>query len=225
MRNHHYLLLMIAILLPLAAFVAGAGTVFAQSSCGLQASSASATTQYPGTNYGTYSQWSIQLTVPVSTTCPTVNGQIWVVGNVFDTYANTNIGSASTAMAQTNGYYSGQLVFTLPPSAVNHSLQLQLFAYGSYVNGQFATLLGSTTQTVTVNGNSYVYSPPTAYTGYYNSSPEYCSYQNGYMYCYYPTSGYYYYYSSPYYYTSSCANGQAMIYYNGSYYAVDCHHP
>ena len=224
MKKRHYLLLTVAILIPLAVIAASSGTTFAQSVCGLQIGSTSATTQYSGSNYGTYNQWSVQMTVPISTTCPNIGGgELWVVGNVFDTSANTNLGSANIALSpQANDYYSGQLVFTIPPYAVSHSLQLQLSAYSSYSNGQYSSLVATSTQTVTISSNSYVYSPPTTWTGYYNGSPEYCNYQNGNMYCYYSTG--YYYYSSPYYYTSACYNGQAIIYYNGAYYAESCYH-
>lgn len=222
MKQRNYLLLTLAVLLPLA--VMAASTTYAQSLCGLQVGSASATTQYNGSSYGMYNNWGIQLTLPISTNCPNVGDQLFAVANAYDSTSNTNLGSANVAMTQSNGYFSGELVFTLPPSVVEHPLQIQISTYSSYANGQYQSLVGTATQTVTIHGNGYSYSPPAAWNGYYNSYPESCNYQNGYMYCYYPAGGYYYYYSSPYYYTSSCNGGRAVIYYNGHYHSVACYH-
>ena len=227
MKNRHYLLLAVAILIPLVMIAANSGTVSAQYASTLQCGSTTATTQFSGAYTGTSPQYSVQLTLPVSTVCPAAAGQLWAVGNVYDTNTGSNVGSATIALTTASaGYYSGQLVFTLPASVIQHSLQVQVSVYNNLVNGQYTSLLAMSTQTVNVNSNSYSYTPPVTYNAYSNSYPEYCSYLNGYMYCYYSTSygNYYHYYSSPYYYTSACYNGEAVIYHNWSYYAVSCYY-
>jgi hypothetical protein len=178
--------------------------------------------QYSGGNYyGPSNPWNTQLTVPISLSCPNTGAQLWAVGNVYDTVANTNLGSSNIAMNSNNGYYSGQLVFTLPPSVIEHLLQVQISVYSSYNYGQYGSLVATTSPTFTIDSNNYYYAPTNPYNGYYNGHPSYCYYQNGYMYCYYQS--YYYSYSSPYYYMSSCFNGQAIIYYNGAYHNVNCY--
>ena len=194
-----------AILLPLAAVAASTGTVYAQS-CDIQVGSMVASTQYSGSYYGQTNPYSIQLTVPLSTNCPT-NAQLWAVGTTFDTVTNANLGSNNVIMSWNNGYYSGQLVFTVPSSVVGHQLQVQIQLYNSYVNGQFGGLVATSSPTVTINpSNSY---PSTGSYSYYNGSPTGC--YNGYY--YYSYSGYpYYNYGYPSYY--SCG----YSYYSYPYY-------
>jgi len=196
-----------------------------------------ASTQYSGNYYGQTNPYSIQLTVPLSTSCPSSGNLLWAVGTVYDTYSNINIGSSNAPMSLVNGYYSGQLVFAVPLSVVGHQLQVQIQVYNSYVNGQFGGLVATSSPTVTVNPSGYY--PPTGTNGYYNGAPNgyfsnyyyyygYPTYNNGYPYYYYnngypsysypyPSYSYpYYYYSSPYYhYGSGC-------YYGPGYYA-GCH--
>jgi hypothetical protein len=219
-----YVLLIFAALLPLAALAVSTAPVFAQSYCGVQVGSMAASMQYYGSNYyGQNNPWNIRLTVPISMGCPNSGGSLWTVGNIYDTVANTNLGSANVAMNAYNGYYSGQLVFTLPPSVIEHLLQIQISVYNGYGYGQYGSLVASSSPTVTIHSSSSYYNGSTnPYNSYNNGYPQYCYYQNGYMYCYYPT--YYYYYSSPSYYTSSCFNGQAITYYNGAYHYVTCYH-
>jgi hypothetical protein len=221
LKKPHYLLFALLALLPLAAISTG-GMVFAQSPCGVQVGSIQAAMEYYGSYYyGQSNPWDIQLTVPISLSCPNAGGELWAVGNTYDTVANTNLGSANTVMNSYNGYYAGQLVFTLPPSVIEHLLQVQISVYSGYENGQYNSLVAMTSPTVTTHSTNYYYSPVNPNNGYYNGYPTYCYYKNGYMYCYYQS--YYYYYSSPYYYSSGCSNGQAIIYYNGAYQYVICH--
>jgi hypothetical protein len=159
-------------------------------------------------------------------------GQLWAVGNVYDTVANSNVGSNSIAMNSNGGYYSGQLVFTLPSSVVEHLLQVSISVYSSYNSGQYGSLVATSSPTVTIhsgslyNNNQYNNYP---YSSYYYGYPNYY-YQNGYTYYYYPS---YYYYSNPTYHNgNSCFNGQTIVYYNGAYYYASCypyyyhhHHP
>jgi hypothetical protein len=234
MRYH--VLLALAVLLPLAAAAASTGTVFAQS-CGIQIGSVSATTQYSGSYYyGMNSPWNIQMTVPISTSCPNQGGQLWAVGNVYDTVANTNVGSNNIIMNMNNGYPSGQLVFTVPPSVIEHLLQVQISVYNSYNNGQYSGLVATSSPTVTIHSSSpssyYYNAPSNSYSysnSYYNGNPT--GYYNGYYYYsnngnyyyYYPYS-YYYYSSYPSYYSGgSCWNGQTIVYYNGAYYYASCY--
>lgn len=245
LKMSHYALLTLAVLLPLAA-VAASGLVFAQYSCPVQVSTASASTQYYGSNaYGSNNPYNIQMTMPISMSCPYMGGtygQLWAVGNVYDTVANTNVGSNSIVMNSNGGYYSGQLAFTLPSSVVEHLLQVSISVYSSYNNGQYGSLVATSSSTVTIhssalyNNNQYNNNPYYSnynnypYSSYYYGYPTYYYYQNGYMYYYYP---YNYYSSSPNNYQgNSCFNGQAIVYYNGAYYYASCypyyyhhHHP
>ena len=236
MKTRHYPLLIIAVLLPLVAVAASSGLVFAQS-CPLQIGSISAS-QYNGSNYyyGANSPSNIQMTMPISLSCPYMGGQLWAVGNVYDTITNTNLGSNNIVMNSNGGYYSGQLVFNLPSSVIEHQLQVSVSVYSSYSYGQYGSLVATSSPTVTIHAssvyNNYQYGNYPSYgsypySSYYNGYPSYYYYQNGYTY-YYP---YYYYYSNPTYYRSnSCFNGQTIIYYNGAYYYTSCyshyhHHP
>ena len=222
LKMRYYPLLTLAILLPLAAVSATSGAVLAQSWCGVQVGSAAAYGQYSGGDYyGPTNSWIIQLTVPISLSCPITGGQLSAVGNAYDTATDANLGSSNIVMNSNNGYYSGQLVFALPPSVIEHLLQVQISVYSNYSYGQYGSLVATTSPTFTIHSTNQYFASTSPYNGYYNGSPTYCYYQNGYMYCSYPS--YYYYYSSPYYYTSSCSNGQAIIYYNGSYEYVSCY--
>jgi hypothetical protein len=221
-------MLALTILLPLAIAAAGTGTVFGQS-CGLQVGSMAATTQNSqGYYYGQFNPYNIQLTVPISTSCTNMGAQLWATGTVFDTLTNANLGSNSAVMTSNNGYYAGQLTFTVPSSVVQHVLQVQIQVYNSYNNGQYAGLVASSSPTVTIHASSYYQPSSNYYTGYpsyYNGYPTgyyngYYYYSNGNYYYYYPY--YYYYYSSPYS-SGSCYNGQTIVYYNGSYYYASCY--
>ena len=218
LKTRYCALLALALLLPLATVGASVGSVFAQSYCSVQIGSATATTQYYGSNsYGSYSPWNIQLTLPVSAGCSNMSGPLWAMGNAYDTVANANVGSANAVMNSNGGYYDAQLVFTLPPSVVEHPLQISISVYSNYYNGQNGSLAGSASQTVTIHSNNS-YSVP---ANPYNSYPTYSYYQYGYIYYYYPSYYYYYYPSS--YLVGSCYNGQAIVYYNGTYYYVSCY--
>jgi hypothetical protein len=156
------------------------------------------------------------LTVPISLNCQNTGGQLWAVGNVYDTVANTNLGSSNTVLNSYNGYFTGQLGFNLPPSVIEHLLQVQISVYSSYNYGQYGSLVATITPTFTIHSTSYF--SPASYNNY--GYPSYCYYNNGYLYCY---QSYYYYYNYPSsYYEGSCFNGQAIIYYNGAYYYVSC---
>jgi len=219
LKNRHYLLLAFALLLPLAAVAASTGTVFGQS-CGVQVGSMVAT-QYSGGNYyGQNDPYSIQLTVPISMSCPTSGVQLWAVGNAYDTVTNANLGSNNIMMNANNGYYSGQLVFTVPSSVVGHQLQVQIQVYNNYTNGQYAGLVATSSPTLTIKlSNSY---PSTGSYSYYNGYQNGC--YNGYYY-YYGYSSYYScnsgypYYSYPYYYYSS----PTYYYHYGYHYGYHYH--
>ncbi|HUK26991.1 MAG TPA: hypothetical protein VLV31_01090 [Candidatus Acidoferrales bacterium] len=242
MKTRYYPLLIFSILLPLAAVAASSGLVFAQS-CPLQVGSISAS-QYSGSSYY-YGQSSsnIQMTMPISLSCPFM-GQLWAVGNVHDQVTNTNVGSNNIQL-NSNGanYYYGQLVISLPYSVVEHQLQVSVSVYNNNNNGQYGALVAQSSPTVTIHASSLYnnynnqYNYPNynnypyygSYPYYYNGYPSYYYYSSGYSYYYYPY--YYYSYSYPSYHQStSCFNGQTIVYYNGAYYYASCssyhhHHP
>jgi len=209
LKNRYFLMLAFALLLPLAAVAASTGTVFGQS-CGVQVGSMVATTQYSGGNYyGQNNPYNIQLTVPISMSCPT-SAQLWAVGTTYDTVTNANLGSNNIIMNANNGYYSGDLVFTVPSSVVEQQLQVQIQVYNSYNNGQYGSLVATSSPTLTIqlsssypstgsysNYNGYQNGCYNGYYYYYGYSSYYSCY-NSYPYNSYPY--YYYYYSSPTYY-------------------------
>ena len=200
-----------------------------------------ASSQNSGNYYGGSYAYNVQLTVPMTMSCGNAGPQVWARGTVFDTVSNTNLGTNYATMNSNNGYYSGQLVFNLPSSVVEHQLQVQIQVYNSYNNGQYSGLVATSSPTVTIhaspynapssnsyyNGysNSYYNGYPTGYYNgyyYYTYYPSYSYYYNGYSYYYYPYSYYYSSYPS-YYHYSSCYNGQTIIYYNGNYYYASCY--
>lgn len=238
MKTSHYTMLILAALLPLAAVAASSGMVFAQYSCPLQVGSMSASMQNYGNNaYGSSNSGNVQMTVPISMSCSYMGNQLWAVGTVYDTVTNQNLGSNNIVMSPNGGYYSGQLVFTLPYSVVEHLLQVQISVYSNYNNGQYSSLVASSSPTVTIhtsmlynynnynsynyNGNQYYYCNGYYYCSYNSYYPSYYYYSNGYTYYYYPYNYYYSYPSS--YYRTSCFNGQTIIYYNGGYYYATCY--
>lgn len=196
---------------PLAA-AASTGVVYGQN-CGLQVGSMTATTQNSGSYYGSSYPYNIQLTVPMTMSC-NAGPQVWATGTAYDTVTNTNLGTNYVTMNSNSGYYSGQLVFNLPSSVVEHQLQVQIQVYNSYNNGQYSGLVASSSPTVTVNPTGNY--PSTGSYSYYNGYPTGCyngyyyysyggSYYSGYPYSYSCSSSYsypyyYYYYSYPYYY-------------------------
>lgn len=187
MKNRYYLLLAFALFLPFAAVAASTGTVFAQS-CGVQVGSMGASTQYSGGNYyGQNNLFNIQLTVPISISCPASGAQLWAVGTAYDTVTNVNLGSNNVMMNWNNGYYSGQLAFIVPSFVVGHQLQVQIQVYNGYINGQYGGLVATSSLTVTINPSSYY--PATGSYSYYNGYPNGC--YNGYYYYYYGYPSYY----------------------------------
>ena len=197
-------MLAFAILLPLAAAAASTGNVYGQN-CGLQVGSMGATTQNSGSYYGSSYPYNIQLTVPITMSC-NAGPQVWATGTAYDTVTNTNLGTYYVTMSSNNGYYSGQLVFNLPSSVVQHQLQVEIQVYNNYNNGQYSGLVASSSPTVTVNPSGNY--PSTGSYSYYNGYPTGC--YNGYY--YYSYSGYpYYYYGYPNYY--SCSSSYSYPYY------------
>jgi len=209
LKNRYYMLLTFAILLPLAAVAAGTVPVYGQS-CGLQVGSMVASTQNSGSySYGTY---NVQLTVPMTMSCGNAGPQVWATGTAYDTVTNSNLGTNYAIMSGNNGYYSGQLVFNLPSSIVEHQLQVQIQVYNSYNNGQYSGLIATSSPTVTVHGNSPYYSSPQ--NSYYNGYQTGC--YNGYY--YYSYGGYpSYYYGYPNYYSCSYSYSYPYYYYYYGY--------
>lgn len=201
------------LILALTTVVSSSHLVQAQAACSVQVSSQpSASSQYSPTYNGNSSY--IQLTVPLSAYCGYSTGQLYAVGNAYDMVTNAMVGYATTAMNPVNDYYSTQMIFNLPPSIIEHPLQMIVSVYdNSYNNGMYNYggyayyngMMATTDFTVTVhssyqmgynqNGysNNYPYYPP----GYYNGQ---CYYDYQYVYMYYYNGNYYYgncYYGQP----------------------------
>ena len=173
-RNRVTVALVALVLLLGIMMVAGNSSLVAADSCVAQFGDSSlSTTQYYISN--------AQIVVPVTTTCSFNSGQLYAVGNIYDTSTNNNLGSTNTILTSINGgnVFNGQLVFNILPLIQNDVLQISVSIYTNGFNG---SLLTSATQTVQVFGANY--SAPPAYPGnywwYYPSyqwSPSYPSYQ------------------------------------------------
>jgi hypothetical protein len=143
----------------------------------VSADSCIAQVNYPVTPT-TYYTSNFQMVVPVSATCSFSGGQLYAVGNVYDTSTNNNLGSTNTVLTPVDGgnVFNGQLMLTLP-LVQGDTLQVTVSIYSNGPNG---TLLTSATQTVQVNGINY-YAAPSDYWYYpwnpsYQWSPSYPSY-------------------------------------------------
>jgi hypothetical protein len=174
-------MILLALLLAAGIAIANSPIVSAQS-CNVSLGTSSLTsTQY---DYNSY----VGVNTPVSVSCSYYAGQLYAVGNAFDTSSNINLGSVSTTLTSTYGGYSGHLTFRLPPSTFGHEVRLLVSVYGSpygYYGNSNGQLLAQAAQMVklTVNyQNGYPYG--NCYSAYscngYNQN-YYC--QNG-MYCY-----------------------------------------
>ena len=179
MEKRNLMILSLAFFIAAAVFAASSSPVFAQTPCIAQAS-------YPTVSGPQYYYSNFAVTVPVSTSCSYISGPLIAVGNAFDATTSTSVGTVSTGLSSVG---SGQLVFSLPPSTLGHTVQFSVSIYNNN-NGQAGSLLASTSQSITLA------------SGYYQSYPYYSSCYNGY-------NGYYY---SGYYGGSSC-------YYSGYYYS------
>jgi hypothetical protein len=223
----HRGIILLAFLLAAGVMVAANTPVASAQSCNasLGTSSLSSTQYY----YNSY----IGVNTPVSVSCSYYAGQLYIVGNAFDTSSNVNLGSVSTTLTPTYGGYSGHLTFNLPPSVFGHEVRLLVSVYGGpngYYGNSNGQLLAQAAQMVklTVNyQNGYPYGNcNSAYGCYGNNQNYYC--QNG-MYCYpaYYCNGNYQncYQNGVYCNNSYCYTYQpSCYYYNGYnyYYQTDC---
>ena len=114
MKPRNCMLLAYAVFLMIAASATSSSQVFAQSPCVAQVS-------YPAisSNYNP----NIAMTVPVSATC-SYNGQLFAVGNAYDTSTNTDLGSVNAGLSSAgSGNFNGQLNFYLPVGVQGDSIQ------------------------------------------------------------------------------------------------------
>jgi hypothetical protein len=125
---------------------------------------------------------NVQVIVPISTTCSFTGGQLYAVGDAYDTSLNENLGSVNTALVSINAgnVYTGQLVFNIPSTAQGHTVQISVSIYNGGLNGPILT---TATQTVQVPSNyyynypgNYCYPGYNCYIWYYPSYPSYPSY-------------------------------------------------
>jgi hypothetical protein len=170
----HSGIFLLAILLAASLVLAGqSALVFAQSCNASLGSSSLTSSQY---YYNSY----IGINTPVSAYCSSYGGQLYAVGDVFDTSANVDLGSVSTTLTPVYGgsAYMGQLLFSLPPLTIGHQLRIMVSVYGGqygYGNGQLLAIAG---QMLEVNG-SYQNSYPNYNGNCYMNYNCYGNYQNG----------------------------------------------
>jgi hypothetical protein len=212
LRARHSGIFLLAFLLAASAAVASNSPLVSAQSCNASLGSSSLTTQ---SYYNSY----LGINTPVSASCSFYGGQLYAVGDVFDTSANIDLTSSSTTLTPNYGgnSYTGQLSFTLPPSIIGHQLRIMVSVYGgqySYYgngNGQLLATAGQMVK-VTVNyQNGYPYGNGNCYMNYncygnyqnsncyqtYNCYQYYCNqasycYPNYYPTCYYQKGNYYY---------------------------------
>src|SRR5208282_2710329 len=186
MKTRNFTLLVSAIFLVIATFATSNSQVFAQSPCIAQVS-------YPAIS-SSYNP-NIGMTVPVSATCSTYSGQLFAVGDAYDTTTNSDLGSVNTGLSSAGGgNFNGQLNFYLPATVQGDTVQISVSIYNTAF-GNNGSLLATTSQAVTINGgynqsyqNSYSYCPPGySYVGGNCYPPSYSSnynnYNNYYAYC------------------------------------------
>jgi hypothetical protein len=81
--------------------------------------------------------------VPVSATCSTSYGQqLYATATAYDLNTNTSTGTVNTILTSVDGGYTftGQLGFTLPPSAQGHWVQIAVTIYASQSTVQLTTV-------------------------------------------------------------------------------------
>jgi len=128
-----------------------------------------------------YYNSNVGITVPVSVSCSSVNGQLYAVGDAYDTSVNTDLGSVNTMLTSVyGGIFNGQLVFSLPSSILSHPVTITASIYSG--SGERGSLLAQAAQRVQVNVNNNQY-------GYYQNPYQYGNcYPNSF--CYYPGYNY-----------------------------------
>lgn len=153
-KNRNYGILLLTLVIAIAG-VGGTINLVSADPCIAQLSYPVMPTSY---NYNS----NIQVIVPVSATCAAVSGQLYAVGDAYDTSVNTDIGSTSTLLTLVSGdTFSGQLVYNLAPSSVGHNVQVSVSIYsGQYSNyAQNGSLLTSASETVQVTPANYQNAP------------------------------------------------------------------
>ncbi|HUK51639.1 MAG TPA: hypothetical protein VLV18_11425 [Terriglobales bacterium] len=181
MKTRYYLLLILTILLPLAEVAASSGTVFAQEACSVAANTTYVS--YGANAYASTSSNNVQLSIPVSMTCPYASRTLWAVGSLYNAATNANLGNSSYALNVKGNYYSGALRFTLPASALGQPMQVSISIYNSNSNGQYSGLVTARTVPIGYPSNYGNYA-------YYGSYPYYYNYPYyGYTYYGYPYGG------------------------------------
>ena len=130
---------------------------------------------------GTPYNSSTSLNVPVSATCPSVSGPLYVVGEAYDITTNTDLGSVNTPLTPVNGpsMYNGQLAFTLPSVAQGDIVQITASIYsGVYTYAQTGPALTTTTIQIDPNGLAITQDPSGSPSQYCGSAPN-CNDPNG----------------------------------------------
>ena len=165
MKTRNFTLLVSAIFLVIATFATSNSQVFAQSPCIAQVS-------YPAIS-SSYNP-NIGMTVPVSATCSGYSGQLFAVGDAYDTTTNSDLGSVNTGLSSAgNGNFNGQLNFYLPTTVQGDTVQISVSLYNTAF-GNNGSLLATTSQAITINGG---------YNQSYQNSYSYNNYNNSYSYC------------------------------------------
>lgn len=171
--------------------VVGSSSVSADSCVAQLGYSSLSTTQY-------YYNSNIGINMPVSASCSSVAGQLYAVGDAYDTAVNTDLGQVNTMLTPVYGSsnYNGQLTFNLPSTILGHPVQISVSIYSGspygYGGGGNGLLLATAAQRVQVdlnNDQNGYYQSCGYYSGCSNPPPSgYYPISNCYQnsYCYYP---------------------------------------
>jgi hypothetical protein len=200
MKTRNFTLLASAVFLVIATLATSNTQVYAQSPCIAQVS-------YPAIS-SSYNP-NIGMTVPVSATCFAYNGQLFAVGDAYDTTTNSDLGSVNTGLSSAgNGNFNGQLNFYLPTTVQGDTIQVSVSIYNTAF-GNNGSLLATTSQAVTIDGSyNQSYQNSYSYSNNYTNSYGYC--QPGYSYigggCYPPNNN-----NASYYNNGYCSPGNSYV--------------
>ena len=169
LRKHNYMLGLLVFIIVTVAFGMNSTLV----------SAGQCVAQMSDTNTGQYYGSSVQLPVTVTATCSFSGGQLYVVGNAYDTSLNANVNSDYTLLTSVNdsNVYNGQVVFNLPPIVQGDTVQISISIYTNGPNGSLITTAAQTLQfSSSFTSSGYYYPRYYCYPGSYCSYPSYPTY-------------------------------------------------
>jgi hypothetical protein len=195
MKSRIHVIVLLAITVTMLIPIAVGSFVYAQP-CTATLSNPVIPTQYGDSN--------VPFVIPVTASCTTYYGQLYVTGSAYDATSNVGLGTATAVLSPVDGgtQFNGQLGFSLLPTSPSDSVQISVSIYdrqgGNLIAqtsetvqvgaGTQQPLQQITTTTVTVGQYPYAIPSPTEYQSpyqpnqsqYYENQPQYqYQYQEG----------------------------------------------